>query len=231
MGLTFDFGQLVMDDDFAGMIKHTVQGIPVNDDTLSVDIIHEIGPFGEFVSHENTYKHMRITSRPKLIDRMRRDDWMSKGASDMYQRATEEARHILESHKPPRLPESVVSEIQGIIRETEEELGIPASGIEIIGHLTPLEIRVSNVEVRPVVGVSYKKPSFKPNPEEVDYIIEVNIKDLLNPNIIEKKVEVIRGIEIGMPYYNIRDNHIWGATAMILSEFLDVLENIDIRKF
>ena len=82
------------------------------------------------------------------------------------------------------------------LRETEEELGVSASEIEIIGHLTPLEITVSNVEVRPFVGVSYKKPSFRPNPEEVDYLIEVNIKDLLNPDIIEKKVEVIRGIEI-----------------------------------
>jgi trimethylamine--corrinoid protein Co-methyltransferase len=128
MGITFDFGQLVMDNDFAGMIKYAVQGIPVNDDTLSVDIIHEVGPFKEFVSHENTYQNMRITSRPKLIDRTRRDDWKNKGALDLYQRATEEARRILETHEPPRLPESVVSEIQGIIRETEEELGVGKGG-------------------------------------------------------------------------------------------------------
>jgi trimethylamine--corrinoid protein Co-methyltransferase len=124
MGITFDFGQLVMDNDFAGMIKHAVRGIPVNDDTLSVDIIHEVGPFKEFVSHENTYQNMRITSRPKLIDRSRRDDWKSKGARDLYGRATEEARRILETHKPPRLPETAVAEIQGIIRETEAELGV-----------------------------------------------------------------------------------------------------------
>jgi trimethylamine--corrinoid protein Co-methyltransferase len=127
MGITFDFGQLVMDDDFAGMIKHTLRGIPVNDDTLSVDIIHEIGPFGDFIGHDNTYRNMRNTSRPKLIDRMRRDDWKSKGASDIYQHATEEARRILKTHEPPKLPESVVSEIQGIIRETEEELGVENS--------------------------------------------------------------------------------------------------------
>jgi len=116
------------------------------------------------------------------------------------------------------------------LRETEEELGISASEIEIIGHLTPLEIQVSNVEVRPFVGVAYKKPRFKPNPEEVDYLIEVNLKDLLDPGIIEKKVEFIREIEIEIPYYNIRDNHVWGATAMILSEFLDILGNVGIRE-
>lgn len=112
------------------------------------------------------------------------------------------------------------------LRETEEELGIPASGIEIIGHLTPLEIQVSNMEVRPFVGVSYNKPHFKPNPEEVDYLIEVNLKDLLNPGIIQKKIGLIRGTEIEIPYYNIRNNHVWGATAMIISEFLDILGNI-----
>ncbi len=109
------------------------------------------------------------------------------------------------------------------LRETEEELGIPASEIEIIGCLTPLKIRVSNTEVNPFVGVTYNRPVFMPNQLEVDYLIEVNLKDLLSPAIIGKKVEVIRGIEIEIPYYNIHGNHIWGATAMILSEFLDIL--------
>ncbi|UCH13486.1 MAG: CoA pyrophosphatase [Bacteroidales bacterium] len=114
------------------------------------------------------------------------------------------------------------------LREAEEELGISASGIEILGHLTPLQIQVSNMEVKPFVGVLYKKPLFRPNPGEVDYLIEVKVKDLLDPGIIEKKVEYIRGNRIEMPYYNIRNNHIWGATAMILSEFLDILRNIGI---
>ena len=112
------------------------------------------------------------------------------------------------------------------LRETEEELGISASEIEILGHLTPLQIQVSNMEVTPFIGVSYKKPLFIPNPEEVDYLIEVKVKDLFNPGIIEEKVEYIRGNRIEMPYYNINDNHIWGATAMILSEFLDIMGNV-----
>lgn len=117
------------------------------------------------------------------------------------------------------------------LRETEEELGISSSEIEILGHLTPLQIHVSNMEVKPFIGVSYKKPLFKPNPREVDYLIEVKVKDLLNPGIIERKVEYIRGNKIEMPYYNIRDNHIWGATAMMLSEFLDILWNLSIEQF
>jgi len=124
MGITFDFGQLFMDNDFAGMIKHVVRGIPITDATLSVDVIKEVGPFREFVSHDNTYEYMRTTSRPKLIDRSRRGDWMSKGGKDLYQRSLEEACHILETHKPNRLPDKVVANIQAIIRKTEDELGV-----------------------------------------------------------------------------------------------------------
>lgn len=124
MGITFDFGQLVMDNDFAGMIKSVVHGIPVTDQTLSTDIIHEVGPFKDFLSHEDTLLHMGTMSRPKLIDRSRRDDWQSKGGLDLYNKALAEARHILMTHKPPQLPETTVASIRSIIQETEEELGV-----------------------------------------------------------------------------------------------------------
>ncbi len=124
MGITFDFGQLVMDNDFAGMIKHVVRGIRVEDGTLAVDLIHEVGSFGDFLSHEHTYLHMKEMSEPKIIDRRRRDDWQSRGGLDMYQRALEEARRILKTHRPPQLPEGVQEEIRRIIAGTEEELGV-----------------------------------------------------------------------------------------------------------
>ena len=124
MGITFDFGQLVMDNDFAGMIKHVVRGIRVDDGTLAVDLIHEVGSSRDFLSHEHTYLHMKEMSEPKIIDRRRRDDWQSRGGLDMYQRALEEARRILKTHRPPQLPEGVQEEIRRIIAGTEEELGV-----------------------------------------------------------------------------------------------------------
>lgn len=125
MGITFDFGQLVMDNDFAGMIKYTVKGIPVNDETLAVDVIKEIGPFKDFLSHENTLKNMRTQSKPKLIDRRIRENWKkATGGKNLYERALEEARRILETHKPKPLPSDVRSTIRSIIEDTEEELGV-----------------------------------------------------------------------------------------------------------
>jgi len=124
MGMTIDYGQMVMDNEFARMIKYLVQGIPVNDETLAVDVIKEIGVGKDFLSHASTYKHMRTQSQPKLIDRRMREDWQAAGGTDIYQRALEEAKYILENHKPDPLPDTVLSEIRSIVEEAEAELGI-----------------------------------------------------------------------------------------------------------
>ncbi len=124
MGMTIDYGQLVMDNEFARMIKQVVQGIAVNDETLAVDVIHEIGVGKNFLSHDHTFKHMRSQSQPKLIDRRTREDWEAGGRTDIYQRASEEARYILENHKPDPLPENVLTTIRSIVEESEAELGV-----------------------------------------------------------------------------------------------------------
>ncbi len=124
MGMTIDYGQLVMDNEFARMIKQVVGGIPVNDEALAVDVIHEIGIGKNFLSHPNTFKHMRSQSQPKLIDRRTREDWEAGGRTDIYQRALEEARYILETHKPEPLPENVLAAMRSIVAESEAELGV-----------------------------------------------------------------------------------------------------------
>jgi len=124
MGMTIDYGQMVMDNEFAKMIKYVVQGIPVNDETLAVDVIHEVGVGKNFFSHENTFKHMKTQSQPKLIDRRTREDWIAGGQTDIHQRALAEARYILENHKPDPLPEDVLATLRSIVQEAEEELGI-----------------------------------------------------------------------------------------------------------
>ena len=126
MGMTLDWAQLVMDNEIAGMVKHVVQGIPVNDETLAVDVIHEVGPFGDFISHEHTRKHMRtLQSQPRLIDRRRRDFWQQLGGTDLAERSREEAKHILKTHQPDPLPQGVVTALRSIVQNAEEELCLP----------------------------------------------------------------------------------------------------------
>ena len=124
MGMTIDFGQLVMDNEFARMIKFVLHGVPVNDETLAVDAIREIGIGKNFLGHISTLNHMKSQSQPQLIDRKMRERWTASGSTDIYQRAIEEAQHILKTHKPEPLPDGAPAAIRAIVEEAEEELGV-----------------------------------------------------------------------------------------------------------
>ena len=124
MGMTFDFGQLVLDNEVAQMVKHAVNGIPVNDETLAVDIIKEIGIGKDFLSHESTYQHMRSISAPKIFDRTMREDWEQGDSRDIYKKATLKAREVLETHIPVPLHDDVQQKIRSIVNEAEAEQSI-----------------------------------------------------------------------------------------------------------
>lgn len=130
-GITFDLAQLVLDCEFARMIKHTVNGIPVNKETIALGVIQEIGPFGDFLAHTHTFEHMREQSRAEIIDRRMRSAWEMDGATDSYTRACHKVRNILENHFPKPLPSHVLAGIQRIVADAETEMGIasPAESI------------------------------------------------------------------------------------------------------
>jgi trimethylamine--corrinoid protein Co-methyltransferase len=121
-GMTFDFGELVLDHEFARFIKQTVAGVPVNDETLMVEEIKKVGAFGDYLSLGSTMKYMRGQSQPKLIDRRVRDDWKAAGSRDVYERALTEARRILAEHRPLPLPGGAADELHRIVTESEHEL-------------------------------------------------------------------------------------------------------------
>jgi trimethylamine--corrinoid protein Co-methyltransferase len=123
-GITFDYGQLVLDCEMARMIKHTVQGFQVTDDSLALDVIKEIGPGGHFLMHQHTFDLMKTQSRPEIIDRRSRDVWETAGATTAYERATKKAQWILENHKPEPLSDDVLAIVRSIVVETEKELGV-----------------------------------------------------------------------------------------------------------
>jgi len=123
-GLTFDFAQLVLDNEFVRMIKHTIGGFVVDDESLAVDVIKAVGPAKDFLTQQHTLKHVRSHSQPEFIDRNRREKWQAAGATDSYTKAAEKTRDILQNHQPLPLPEKVVADMQAIITETEGELGI-----------------------------------------------------------------------------------------------------------
>lgn len=123
-GMTFDFGQLVLDNEFAKMIRYVVGGIPVNDETLAVDVTREVGQFKDFLSHPATFKNMRIQSQPTIINRQGIERWEAAGCKSLYEVATEKARDILENHQPKPLSETVRQQIRDIVLAAEQERGV-----------------------------------------------------------------------------------------------------------
>ena len=111
------------------------------------------------------------------------------------------------------------------VRETYEEIGISPDTITILGKLTPLYIPASETEVFPTVAFTPKKQTFRIAPDEVDYLIEVPVVNFLNPEIVNTKPFKDHRYSGIVPYYNFQGNQVWGATAMILSEFAEVLKS------
>jgi len=114
--------------------------------------------------------------------------------------------------------------VEAALRETWEEIGVPEDRIRVLGGLTPLYIPPSNYCIYPVVGTASGAPVFRPRPEEVEEILEIPLAHLRDPGHVARETRTIRGEATEVPFYRFGSHKIWGATAMVLAEFLDVLE-------
>jgi trimethylamine--corrinoid protein Co-methyltransferase len=125
MGITMSFAQLVMDNEIIAMVRRVLEGIPVNDETLAVDVIKSVGARGHFLAEEHTVKHMRsCQSQPELMDRRMRQFWEERGGKDYAEACAEKARYILKHHKPEPVSDDAAKIIRDLIAEREEELGV-----------------------------------------------------------------------------------------------------------
>lgn len=106
------------------------------------------------------------------------------------------------------------------LREAEEEIGIDAHRVEVLVQLSKLYIPPSNFMVQPFVGSLNDRPVFKPDPHEVADILEIALSDILDDaRIKEGRIKLLMGATITAPYFDLKDKMVWGATAMMLSEF------------
>lgn len=124
LGITFDYAQMIMDNEMAKMIKTVVGGISVSDESLAVNVIKKVGTAGNFITEEHTYEHMRSQSRSQLIDRKMRPNWLEAGGKDMTERAYAAAIEILENYKPDPLSDEVLAKLRSIVEQAEIEYGV-----------------------------------------------------------------------------------------------------------
>ena len=120
-GLTGSLSSLVMCDEIIGMVKQIAKGIEVTDETLALDILKEVGPGGEFLSHDHTYDHWKEWFRPTIIDRSNYEVWSDSGSKTYNDRLEPEVDRILESHTPEPLEENIVQEMKKIINLADKK--------------------------------------------------------------------------------------------------------------
>ena len=112
---------------------------------------------------------------------------------------------------------------QTALRETEEEVFIPTSHVDVLGKLTPLYIPPSNFCVYPYVGVIDYRPDMKRTSDEVAAMFGVRAHELILPEKREVVSRELAGAKRQIPYFAFEGREIWGATAMMMSELAAVL--------
>ena len=120
-GLNGSLSSLIMCDEIIGMIKQIGKGIEVTDETLALDILKEVGPGGEFLSHDHTYDHWKEWFRPTIIDRSNFETWTENGSKTYNDRLEPEVDRILASHEPEPLDEKIIQEMKKIINLADKK--------------------------------------------------------------------------------------------------------------
>ena len=113
------------------------------------------------------------------------------------------------------------------LRETEEEIGVPISKVEVIKKMSSLYIPPSNFKVHPYLGVCKETLKFIKQDDEVEEIIEVSLIDFLDDkNIVTESVPTSYNLNVDVPAFKLNTHIVWGATAMMLSELKDLLNKV-----
>lgn len=109
------------------------------------------------------------------------------------------------------------------LRETWEEIGVPPTQVKILGKLTSLYVPPSNFNIHPFVGILTEEPAFLPDELEVADIFTAPIPLFFDATTLQQKTVTFRdGSDVLVPCYSVNDYTIWGATSMILNEFLEI---------
>ncbi len=124
-GLTGSLALFVIAHELIGHLHHTTRAVEVNDETLALDLIDEVGPQGNFLDTEHTRHHYRqywYPEVPELVERHKYDGWVAEGSTTLLERATARVDKILATHIPDPLPDDVAQAIKAVVRRAEESV-------------------------------------------------------------------------------------------------------------
>jgi len=118
-GMQSSLPLIVIASDTIGWIRAATAGVPVTDETLALDVIDELGPTGDYLSHAHTMRHYKEPFYSSLADKGTYSQWERRGATTMEARATQQVEEILASHKPEPLPADVQRDIKKIVEREQ----------------------------------------------------------------------------------------------------------------
>lgn len=144
----------------------------------------------------------------------------------LTQRTATVTHHRLQVSLPGGRREGGETPTEAALREAREELAVDTADMRVIGTLTPLAVHVSGFLIHPVVAWTARRPDFKPDPREVESIIEVSLEALADPQALKRETWSVDGSEREIPFFELKGHKVWGATAMALSELLAIIEDL-----
>lgn len=113
---------------------------------------------------------------------------------------------------------------EAALREANEEIGVDAARVRILGRLSPVHVLVSNFGLNPVLGVTDARPDFTAHAPEVERILEIDVEQLCDASCLQMGVRMRDGKTVSYPYFDLEEVQVWGATAMVLSELGELLK-------
>ena len=114
-GMTSSFDLLVFADEMIGKCAHLLGGISVDEESLAVEVTHDVGPRGQFLNHKHTVKHFRSNWSPVMEDRLNHSNWVKQGSLAMRDRVNAKVRALLENHRPVPLPGDVDAQLSSLV--------------------------------------------------------------------------------------------------------------------
>lgn len=115
--------------------------------------------------------------------------------------------------------------IETALREGEEEIGVDRHKVKVVGQMTGFNVAVSSIFVTPVVGVYNDRPQFEPDPREVERVLVFSVNKLQRQvEVLNREVLSSGSIPLLAPHFEIEEEIVWGATAMVLNEFRMLLQ-------
>jgi 8-oxo-dGTP pyrophosphatase MutT (NUDIX family) len=139
-------------------------------------------------------------------------------------RASGLARHPGQISLPGGATDPGETLAQAALREAAEEIGVDPQSVRVLGELTPVHVLVSGFTLHPVVGITDRRPEFQAAPGEVEEILEVSLHDLRDASRIRQGTRIREGVAVEFPYFDLLGHQVWGATAMVLGEFICLLD-------